>query len=178
MNLRDVKGRTALMIACRLDQTMMVMGLLQEGADPEIKDRKGFTAVWWACHGCCEKPLRSLSTILQTRVPRRLLTAMVRPPLATVPYLQNHGCKERWNPDPRGDRQPPPSDPDVPASSTRRGALCRRAGSQSAPIPCCAEAVLVQAENVAGPVSSHRGEIARPPDRTVREERCVGVAGT
>nr|KAG5712749.1 hypothetical protein BaRGS_029804 [Batillaria attramentaria] len=74
VNLRDVKGRTPLMVACRFDQTMMVMDLLQRGADPDMSDRMGLTALWWACHGCCETPPRALSTILQTRVPRGLLT--------------------------------------------------------------------------------------------------------
>ncbi|KAK7505358.1 hypothetical protein BaRGS_00003520, partial [Batillaria attramentaria] len=75
VNQRDTKGRTPLMIACRFDQTSeLVTELLENGADPDLEDNSGCTALWWALHGCSVSSPRSLSAMLQTRVPRRLLT--------------------------------------------------------------------------------------------------------
>nr|KAG5712747.1 hypothetical protein BaRGS_029802 [Batillaria attramentaria] len=75
VNLRDTKGRTALMIACRFYQTSeLVTEMLEKGADPDLEDNSGLTALWWACHGCSVSSAPALSAILQTRVPRRLMT--------------------------------------------------------------------------------------------------------
>nr|KAG5712746.1 hypothetical protein BaRGS_029801 [Batillaria attramentaria] len=75
VNLRNTMGETALMIACKFGQTFeLVTALLERGADPDLENNSGFTALWWTCQGCYMIPPPSLPTILQTRVPRRLLT--------------------------------------------------------------------------------------------------------
>ncbi|KAK7493848.1 hypothetical protein BaRGS_00014989 [Batillaria attramentaria] len=71
---RDSLGRTALMMACKHDHEAAVIELLEKGADPDLEDHEGRTALWWACAGCCQNPPRALSTILLTRVPRRVLS--------------------------------------------------------------------------------------------------------
>ncbi|KAK7505359.1 hypothetical protein BaRGS_00003521 [Batillaria attramentaria] len=95
LNLRDTRGKTALIIACRFEQTMELVGeLLEKGADPDLDDRYGFTALWWACHGYCVCPSRDLSTVLQTRVPRILLTLPWRRTL--LDYLSPYSGEENF----------------------------------------------------------------------------------
>ncbi|KAK7505363.1 hypothetical protein BaRGS_00003525, partial [Batillaria attramentaria] len=73
VNLQDNMGRTALMLACIDQSTEIVTKLLESGADPDLEDNDGFTALVWACcGGCVLRP--ALFAMLQTRVPRRLLT--------------------------------------------------------------------------------------------------------
>lgn len=47
----DVEGKTALMVASREGLSTIVRDLIDAGADPNLKDKKGNNALWYACIG-------------------------------------------------------------------------------------------------------------------------------
>ena len=53
VNAANKKGETALLLACLSAQARTVNLLLQEGADPNISDTRGYTSLHAAVYGCC-----------------------------------------------------------------------------------------------------------------------------
>ena len=86
LNIPDLKGQTPLMLMAEAGDTELVGIMLQVGADPELQDWKGMTAL----HSACKSRVDSCVDVLLER-PCKLdkLTKEARSPLHTASWAGN-----------------------------------------------------------------------------------------
>lgn len=91
LNMPDLKGQTPLMLMAEAGDTEMVCIMLQAGADPEIQDWQGMTAL----HSACKSRVDScVDTLLDQPCKLDKLTNEARSPLHTASWAGNvHAVK-------------------------------------------------------------------------------------
>ena len=91
LNMPDLKGQTPLMLMAEAADTELVRIMLQAGADPEIQDWQGMTALHSACKSCVDS---CVDVLLDQPCKLDKLTNEGRSPLHTASWAGNvHAVK-------------------------------------------------------------------------------------